>query len=87
MAESNEEVSKEQFLYPRSRYRGPFTPEHLLFNSNLQEFAQKVQYICDLETNGKLSSPEAYSQIKRLWKQLKSSKKNLLSPQDPPSPA
>lgn len=49
----------------------------MLFNYNLQEFAHKVNYICALETNGKLSSEVAYQRIKQLWKQLKESKKNL----------
>ncbi|KKD36798.1 MAG: hypothetical protein WAN66_27095 [Limnoraphis robusta] len=68
---------RDKFLYPKNNYRGDFTPENLVFNSNLQEFAQKVNYICGLETNGKITSEEAYYRIKSLWKQLKSSKKNL----------
>ncbi|MGA7935373.1 MAG: hypothetical protein WCA35_17620 [Kovacikia sp.] len=68
---------RSEFLHPRSRYRGEFTPEHLVFNSNLQEFAQKIIYICNLETAGKISTEEAYKQIKDLWKQLKQSKKEL----------
>ncbi|MGY6528301.1 MAG: DUF7219 family protein [Cyanobacterium sp.] len=64
-------------LYPRSAYRGDFTPENLVFNANLQEFAQKVGYICNLETNGKLTSNQAYQQIRVLWKELKTSMKNL----------
>lgn len=67
----------DDFLYPRSRYHGQFTPENLVFNSNLQEFAQRVNYICGLETNGKVSPEEAYQQIKQLWKNLRSSKKSL----------
>ncbi|NJK41610.1 MAG: hypothetical protein HC934_10175 [Acaryochloridaceae cyanobacterium SU_2_1] len=68
---------KNNYLYPRSRYRGNFTPENLAFNANLQEFGQKINYICALETSGKISSIEAYNQIKALWRQLKSSKKSL----------
>lgn len=66
-----------RFLYPYNHYYGSFTPETLAFNANLQEFAQKVGYISCLETSGKLSPEEAYSQIKELWKQLKRSKKEL----------
>ncbi len=66
-----------RFLYPYSRYYGSFQPELLAFDANLQEFAQKVGYISCLETSGKLSSDEAYSKIKELWKQLKRSKKEL----------
>lgn len=67
----------EQFLYPRSRYYGEFSPQQLTFNANLQEFAQRVGYISGLQTGGKLSPDEAYQQIKRLYKQLKASKKGL----------
>ena len=67
----------DDFLYPRSRYHGNFTPENLVFNANLQEFTQRVSFICGLETGGKISSQEAYYQIKELWKELKKSKKNL----------
>lgn len=68
---------RDDFLLPRGRYHGEFTPEKLVFNSNLQEFAQRVNYICGLETNGKVTSEEAYQQIKHLWKKLRSSKKSL----------
>jgi hypothetical protein len=73
----NNEREKEEFLYPQTRYRGEFTPENMLFNANLQEFAHKVNYICGLETNGKLSSQDAYRRIKHLWHQLKDSIKAL----------
>ncbi|MBE9031858.1 hypothetical protein IQ266_19165 [filamentous cyanobacterium LEGE 11480] len=72
------------FLYPRGSYRGQFNPQHLVFNANLQEFAQRVGYISSLETNGKLSPEESYKQVKALWKQLKKSKKSLGIGQLPP---
>lgn len=68
---------RDEFLSPRSRYYGSVKPENLVFNANLQEFAQRINYICNLETNGKISPEEAYDQIKALWKQLKRSKKQL----------
>jgi hypothetical protein len=70
-------TDKSDFLYPRSRYYGKFSPENLAFDANLQEFAQKVNYICGLETGGKISPEQAYEDIKGLWKQLKKSKKEL----------
>ncbi|HEY9836559.1 MULTISPECIES: DUF7219 family protein [Laspinema] len=70
-------TDKSDFLYPRSRYYGKFSPENLAFDANLQEFAQKVNYICGLETGGKISPDQAYEDIKGLWKQLKKSKKEL----------
>ncbi len=71
------QVDKSNFLYPRSRYHGSVKPENLVFNANLQEFAQRVNYICNLETNGKLDPEEAYNQIKVLWKNLKRTKQQL----------
>ncbi len=70
-------TDRSDFLYPRSRYHGKVKPENLVFNANLQEFAQQVSYICNLETAGKISSEEAYQKIRLLWKQLKQSKKQL----------
>ena len=65
------------FIYPRHRYYGQWKPQELLFNANLQEFSYRVNYISNLQTNGKLSPLEAYQQIKFLWKQLKKSKEQL----------
>lgn len=76
-------MNLDDFLYPRSRYHGPVNPENLVFNANLQEFAQKVGYVCALETNGKIPPEEAYNRIKSLWKQLKQSKKSLGIGQSP----
>ncbi len=79
-------VDQSNFLYPRSRYHGQVKPENLVFNANLQEFAQRVSYICNLETAGKLSPEESYEQIKNLWKQLKRSKKQLAIGENPFQP-
>lgn len=83
MSESDQQ-DMHNFLYPRSRYHGQFTPQNLAFDANLQEFAQRVTYICSLEGNGKLSPEEAYREIKQLWKQLKQSKKGLDIGSEPP---
>lgn len=77
-----DEQAKDNFLMPRSKYQGEFTPQNLAFNANLQEFAQRVSIVCNLETGGKISSEDAYKEIKKLWKDLKASKKNLLTKQD-----
>ena len=68
---------KENFLCPRSKYYGRFTVNNLAFNANLQEFSQRVGYISNLQTAGKISPQTAYKQIQGLWKQLKHSKKQL----------
>ena len=65
------------FLYNNNRYHGQVKPENLLFNANLQEFTQKIGYICSLETAGRITPEESYKQIKALWKDLKRSKKQL----------
>ncbi|MEH1921275.1 MAG: hypothetical protein V7K53_00400 [Nostoc sp.] len=86
MNQSHEE-DKNKFLYPRGRYYGQVKPENLVFNANLQEFAQKVGMITSLESNGKLDPEDAYQQIKELWKQLKRSKKELGIDEEPSATA
>lgn len=76
-------TNKSDFLHPHFSYYGDIKPENLVFNANLQEFAQSVNYICSLETNGKISSEEAYQKIKQLWKNLKNSKKQLQIGENP----
>jgi hypothetical protein len=66
-------MNKLDFLYPQNHYYGRWTPEALMFNANLQEFSQRVSYICCLETSGKLPPDEAYQKIASLWQQLKHS--------------
>jgi hypothetical protein len=73
---------KENFLYPTSKYYGEFTPGNLAFNANLQEFAQRVSFLCGLESSGKVSPQETYKEIKALWNQLKQSKKAFLDDLD-----
>lgn len=51
--------------------------EEIMFDANLQEFAQRVGIIVGLEAGEKISPDEAYQRIKGLWKQLKQSKRNL----------
>lgn len=69
---------KEEFLYPIGNYYGEFTPEKMVFNANLQQFAQRVVYLCSLEANGKITPEDAYDEIKKFWQQLKLSKEELL---------
>ncbi len=69
---------KEDYLYPHSSYAGEVRPQNMVFDANLQEFAQRAGLICALENGGKITPLEAYTEIKKLWKQLKTSKKELL---------
>lgn len=70
-------VDKNRFLYPCDRYYGQFKPENLVFNANLQEFTQRVSYIYNLQSSGKLNPEEAYNRIEALWKQLERTTKQL----------
>ena len=70
-------VNEFDFLHPRSHYYGEVKPENLVFNANLQEFATAVDYICNLETAGKLLPEEAYQKISFLWQQLERSETQL----------
>jgi len=62
-----------EFLSPRSRYYGDFSPKNLAFNANLQEFALRVNTVCGLETGGKITPHDAYREIRKLWQQLAAS--------------
>jgi len=69
---------RDKFLDPRGHYHGKFTPKKLVFNANLQEFGQRVSYLCGLASNGKISPEEAYRQIKQHWETLEGSTRKLL---------
>jgi hypothetical protein len=71
-------MTQSNLLYTFAPYHGEFTPAKLAFNSNLQEFSQKVSLIVALETGGKLSTQAAYEQIEALREVLQRSKKQLL---------
>lgn len=79
MTETSE---KDDFLYPTGKFYGQFSPENLVFDSNLQEFSHRVAIICALENGGKISPLEAYKEIKNLWKKLQSSRENLYPTKD-----
>ena len=59
-----------------------WSPERLVFHQNLETFADRVGLIVALQANGKLSQEQAYSRIRSLWKELKTSKDNLLDGPD-----
>jgi hypothetical protein len=65
------------FLYQKYNYKGKFTPPNLIFNANLQEFAARVRYICDLQTLGKITAEDSYKQINELWELLEKSYSKL----------
>ncbi|MFM7550901.1 MAG: hypothetical protein ACKO8I_18970 [Cyanobacteriota bacterium] len=62
-----------------SSYRGAdWTPERLAFHQNLESFADRVGLIVGLQSNGKISQEQAYTEIRKVWKELKGSKDTLL---------
>lgn len=67
----------DNFLYPYRRYRGTVKPENLVFDANLQEFSQRVSFICNLENNGKLTPEDAFQQLQQLWTSLDQSRQHL----------
>jgi len=60
-------------------YRGDdWSPQRLVFHQNLETFAERVGLIVALQSNGKLSQEQAYARIRRMWKDLRTSKDELL---------
>ncbi|MDZ8049984.1 MAG: hypothetical protein RMX68_030745 [Aulosira sp. ZfuVER01] len=68
-------TDKDRLFSTYTREYAQIKAENLEFTLNLREFSQRVEFITCLETNGKLSTEEAYKQIKALWQELKKSKK------------
>ncbi|NER29389.1 MAG: hypothetical protein F6J89_17625 [Symploca sp. SIO1C4] len=66
------------FIYPRVPYLDSSKTEDLAFHANLQEFSQRVSYVCGLESGGKLSPEQAYEKVECLWQHLKQSKQRNL---------
>ncbi|WP_192925014.1 DUF7219 family protein [Sodalinema gerasimenkoae] len=73
-------MTHSNFLTTKRPYHGHVTSEHpevLLFDANLQEFAQKIGYISCLETSGKLPPDLAFREVEALWKKLQETTKSL----------
>ena len=62
-----------------SGYRGNnWSLQRLAFHQNLETFADRVGLIVALQGNGKISQEQAYAEIRKIWKELKESKSELL---------
>ncbi len=60
-------------------YRGNnWSPQRLAFHQNLETFAERVGLIVGLQGNVKISQEQAYAEIRKIWKELKESKSELL---------
>ncbi|GAB4386732.1 MAG: hypothetical protein Kow00121_53930 [Elainellaceae cyanobacterium] len=71
------QLDKNSLLHPHQYYQDGFIPEHVIFNTQLQEFARRVESICGLQTGGLMSSDLAYQQIYQLYQQLRKSREVL----------
>jgi phage-related tail protein len=70
-------------LEAHTSYRGrDWSPQRLMFHQNLESFADRVGLIVGLQSNGKMSQEEAYTEIRKIWKDLKTSKDVLLTDLD-----
>ena len=69
--------SANRFLYPYRSSARAHHPEEIIFDANLQEFAQRVSYIASLEVGGKLSQGDSFRAIEQLWQQLSASHQQL----------
>lgn len=65
------------YIFTHNLYKGKFTLENLIFNSNLQEFTHQVNLISELIAQGRISPESAYAQIQVLFETLTRSKKQL----------
>lgn len=70
---------KQDFLYPVSPYYGSLTNDTVIFNAKLQEFAQKIGFLANLHSSGKVPSEEAYSEVESLWRELELTKGNVIN--------
>jgi hypothetical protein len=69
-----------------SSYRGKdWSPQRLVFHQNLESFADRVGLIVGLQSNGKMSQEAAYTEIRKIWKELKNSKGELLRDAEDPA--
>jgi hypothetical protein len=60
-----------------AKYHGEFSPQCLVFNANLQEFAHQVNQIVVAQGQGHLTDADALRQIEQLWQALKRSRTGL----------
>ncbi len=51
-------------------------------NEEMAYFSHQLGLIVGLETNGKITTLEAYKKIKTLWKELKHKKKEVINNED-----
>jgi hypothetical protein len=60
-----------------AKYHGEFSPQRLVFNANLQEFAYQVNQIVIAQRQGQITTADAFEQIEQLWQILQRSRTGL----------
>ena len=60
-----------------AKYHGEFSPQRLVFNANLQEFAHRLNQIVIAQGQGRMTDSDALRQIEQLWQALKRSRTGL----------
>jgi hypothetical protein len=71
--------AKEEFLYPTP----PINPDadmsflDIAQINNLNNFTHHVSYLTNLAIGGKMTTEDAYSEIKKLYKAMRQSRKSL----------
>jgi hypothetical protein len=79
MTTSKAQQAKEEFLYPTP----PMNPDtdmsflDIATINNLNNFSHHVSYLTNMAVGGKISSQDAYEEIKKLYKAMKQSHKSL----------
>jgi len=79
MTTSKTQQAKEEFLYPTP----PMNPDadmsflDIATINNLNNFSHHVSYLTNMAVGGKISSQDAYKEIKKLYKAMKQSHKSL----------
>lgn len=73
----SQQPEEERLLFSMIQYEGEFSPQNLAFNANLQEFAQRVDYIYAIYRENEITASDAYQLVEQLWKELSHSKKGL----------
>jgi len=68
--EKSDKLKKFLSPHPSLQYENA-TLNDIVFNFNLQEFSNRIAFICSLEQNKQLTPEEALCNILKLWEQLK----------------
>lgn len=74
---NNQQPEEQRLLFLMAQYKGEFSLQNLVFNANLQEFAQRVSYIHALHSENEITNSDAYYLIEQIWEELTRSKKEL----------